>query len=102
MKLTWKSPEGVVFERHISVDQDQMFTVKEIIRNTKSKEFQAFPKGRIIRMGDMGTADSKILHEGVVGYLGGKLQEINYADIEDVPAFDIASKGGWLLFVDYF
>ncbi|MDP3641217.1 MAG: membrane protein insertase YidC, partial [Alphaproteobacteria bacterium] len=24
LKLTWKSPEGVVFERHISVDQDQM------------------------------------------------------------------------------
>lgn len=100
LKLTWKSPEGVIFERHISVDQDQMFTVKEIIRNTKTQEIQAFPKGRIIRMGDMAAADSKILHEGVVGYLGGKLQEINYADIEDVPAFDIASKGGWLGITD--
>lgn len=100
LKLTWKSPEGVVFERHISVDQDQMFTVKEIIRNTKTQEIQAFPKGRIIRVGDMAAADSKILHEGVVGYLGGKLQEINYADIEDVPAFDIASKGGWLGITD--
>ena len=100
LKLTWKSPEGIVFERHISVDQEQMFTVKEIIRNTKTQEIQAFPKGRIIRMGDMATADSKILHEGVVGYLGGKLQEINYADIEEVPAFDLASKGGWLGITD--
>jgi YidC/Oxa1 family membrane protein insertase len=100
LKLTWKSPEGVIFERHISVDQEQMFTVKEIIRNTKTQEIQASPKGRIVRMGDMATADSKILHEGVVGYLGGKLQEINYADIEEVPAFDLASKGGWLGITD--
>jgi YidC/Oxa1 family membrane protein insertase len=100
LKLTWKSPEGVIFERHISVDQEQMFTVKEIVRNTKAQEIQAFPKGRIIRVGDMTTADSKILHEGVVGYLGGKLQEINYADIEGVPSVDIASKGGWLGITD--
>lgn len=100
IKLTWKSPEGVIFERHISVDQDQMFTVKEIVRNTKGEVFSVFPRGRILRVGDMAAADSKILHEGVVGYLGGKLQEINYADIEGVPAFDIPSKGGWLGITD--
>jgi YidC/Oxa1 family membrane protein insertase len=100
IKLTWKSPEGVIFERHISVDQEQMFTVKELVRNSKVQDLQLFPKGRIIRVGDMTTADSKILHEGVVGYLGGKLQEINYADIEDVPAFDIPSSGGWLGITD--
>lgn len=100
IKLTWKSPEGVIFERHIAVDQDQMFTVKEIVRNTKGEALNIFPRGRILRVGDMAVADSKILHEGVVGYLGGKLQEINYADIEDVPAFDIPSKGGWLGITD--
>jgi YidC/Oxa1 family membrane protein insertase len=100
LKLTWKSPEGVIFERHISVDKDQMFTVQEIIRNTKNKSLQVFPKGRIVRVGEMSSADSKILHEGVVGYLGGKLQEINYADIEEVPAFDLASQGGWLGITD--
>jgi YidC/Oxa1 family membrane protein insertase len=98
--LTWKSPEGIIFERHISVDVDQMFTIKDIIRNTKTDSLQAVPRGRIVRIGDMASADSKILHEGVVGYLGNKLQEVNYADIENVPALEIDSNGGWLGITD--
>lgn len=100
LTLTWKSPEGIVFDRHISVDTEQMFTIKDILRNTKKESIQAVPKGRIVRIGDMASADSKILHEGVVGYLGNKLQEINYADIETVPAFEIDSSGGWLGITD--
>lgn len=98
--LTWKSPEGIIFERHISVDVDQMFTIKDIIRNTEIDSLQAVPRGRIVRIGDMASADSKILHEGVVGYLGNKLQEVNYADIENVPALEIDSNGGWLGITD--
>lgn len=100
VKLTWKSPEGIIFERHVSVDADQMFTVKEIIRNTQKDIIQVFPKGRIVRIGEMSAADSKILHEGVVGYLGGKLQEINYEDVEKNTSFDFASQGGWLGITD--
>ncbi|MCP5322683.1 MAG: membrane protein insertase YidC [Candidatus Paracaedibacteraceae bacterium] len=100
IRLTWTNPQGIVFERHVTVDEDQMFTVTEVIRNTKKEQLQVYPKGRIVRVGEMATADSKILHEGVVGYLGGKLQEVNYADIEDVPAFDFASQGGWLGITD--
>lgn len=100
IKLTWKSPEGIIFERHITVDQDQMFTIKEIIRNTKKTDMTVFPKGKIVRIGDMEISDSKILHEGVVGYLNGKLQEINYSDIESAASYDFASQGGWIGITD--
>ncbi len=100
VKLSWTSPEGVVFERLVSVDEKQMLTVKEIVRNTQKKEIQLFPQGKIVRIGEMAAADSKILHEGVVGFLGGKLQEINYADLESSASYDFASQGGWIGITD--
>jgi YidC/Oxa1 family membrane protein insertase len=100
VKLTWKNPEGIIFERHISVDQEQMFTVTDIIRNTKMNALQAIPRGRIVRIGDMSEADSKILHEGIVGYVAGKLQEINYSDMDAAGGFNFNSDGGWLGITD--
>lgn len=98
--LTWVSPEGVVFEREIRVDSQQMFTVKATVRNTTTKAISLSSIGRVVRVGDMRPADSRVLHEGVVGYLNQKLQEINYTDLESAKSYAFESTGGWLGITD--
>jgi YidC/Oxa1 family membrane protein insertase len=97
--LTWKSPEDVVFERHIQVDNEQLFTIKEVVHNHSKTMFSAIFSGSIVRIGTIKESDSKLSHEGVVGYLDRKLKEVTYADITSSPIIQ-ASNGGWLGMTD--
>lgn len=98
--LTWKSPEGVIFEREVAVDDQHMFTVKNTVRNTTTKKLSLASTGLVIRAGEMQAADSRVLHEGIVGYLDKKLREVNYADVESDKAYSFESSGGWLGITD--
>jgi len=99
--LTWENGEGLVFSRTISVDQNYMFTIRDTVRNTGATPVKLLPYGLISRTGTPHVAGYYILHEGLIGYLGGSLQEVKYSSLSpDKPLPPYDSQGGWLGFTD--
>jgi YidC/Oxa1 family membrane protein insertase len=98
--LTWDNGQGLVFTRILSVDKDYMFTVRDMVRNTGSAPVKLLPYGLISRTGTPSVAGYYILHEGMIGYLGGSLQEVKYSSLNPGSPLPYASHGGWLGFTD--
>ncbi len=98
--LTWDNGQGLVFTRTISVDPNYMFTVHDAVRNTGNMPLKLLPYGLISRTGTPHVAGYYILHEGLIGYLGGSLQEVKYSSLSPTTPLDYTSTGGWLGFTD--
>src|SRR5215471_10491821 len=98
--LTWDNGQGLVFTRTISVDPNYMFTVRDSVRNTGTTPVKLLPYGLISRTGTPHVAGYYILHEGMIGYLGGSLQEVKYSSLTPDKPLDFSSSGGWLGFTD--
>jgi YidC/Oxa1 family membrane protein insertase len=98
--LTWDNGQGLVFTRVISVDPNYMFTVRDAVHNTGDAPVKLLPYGLISRTGTPHVAGYYILHEGLIGYLGGSLHEVKYSSLTPGAPLDYASEGGWLGFTD--
>jgi YidC/Oxa1 family membrane protein insertase len=98
--LTWDDGQGLVFTRVISVDPNYMFTVRDSVRNTGTTPVKLLPYGLISRTGTPHVAGYYILHEGLIGYLAGSLQEVKYSSLSPGTPLDYSSEGGWLGFTD--
>ena len=78
-----------------------MFTVRELVRNAGDTPVKLLPYGLISRTGTPHVAGYYILHEGLIGYLGGSLHEVKYSSLspgKPLPPYN--STGGWLGFTD--
>jgi len=106
--LTYDNGEGLQFRRVISVDDRYLFTVKDEVVNKGATSVTLYPYALISRHGTPPTAGYYILHEGLVGYLGGDgLQEYTYKKMEDlkpnaagVKSVDFSVTDGWLGITD--
>src|SRR5271166_3462031 len=98
--LTWDNGQGLVFTRTLSVDKNYMFTVRDSVRNSGSDPVKLLPYGLISRTGTPHVAGYYILFEGLIGYLGGSLQEVKYSSLAPDKPLDYGSSGGWLGFTD--
>jgi YidC/Oxa1 family membrane protein insertase len=98
--MTWDNGQGLVFTRTISVDKDYMFTLRDAVHNNGRTPVKLLPYGLISRTGTPHVAGYYILHEGLIGYLGGSLQEVKYSSLNPGTPIDYASSGGWLGFTD--
>ncbi len=76
--LSWDNGDGQVFEIKLAVDDNYMFTVEQDVRNNGSAPVKLYPWSRIRRDYKPQTAGYYLLHEGLVGVLGGTLQEQTY------------------------
>jgi YidC/Oxa1 family membrane protein insertase len=98
--LTWDNGQGLLFARKFEVDQNYMFTVTDSVKNAGAVETKLYPYAQILRVGTPKTAGYYILHEGLIGVLGGHLQETKYASIAKSGEESFDSTGGWLGFTD--
>jgi YidC/Oxa1 family membrane protein insertase len=99
--LSWDNGAGLVFTRTISVDDSYLFTIKQGVENRTNAPVTLFPYARIQRQGTPVVAGIYVLFEGLIGVLGGDLQEIHYKDLQgDKPEVKHDSTGGWLGFTD--
>src|SRR5207253_5745136 len=74
MTLTWDNGAGLVFTRTISVDENYMFTVRDAVKNSGSTPVSLLPYALISRTGTPQVGGYYILHEGLIGELGGSLR----------------------------
>ncbi len=106
LTLTWDNGQGLVFTRTISIDETYMFTIEDAVKNTGSAAVSLLPYGVISRTGTPQVAGYYILHEGMIGELGGSLQEVKYSALDvdkNAPKEkkdEYTSTGGWLGFTD--
>ena len=100
--LRFDANNGLIFRRHISIDENFMFTIRQSIENGSTQDVTLFPYGQITRRGNDTGMEIFVLHEGGVGVLGEEvgLKEIDYSDlVEDDPIKENAV-GGWLGLTD--
>lgn len=99
--LSWDNGAGQVFEIVLSVDADYMFSVDQRVQNNGTAAVKVFPWSRIRRDYKPQTAGYYILHEGLLGVLGGRLQEQTYdkakseAEKTSGPSLKMDTTGGW-------
>ncbi len=98
--LSWDNGAGLVFHRTFSMDDNYLFTVKQSIENNSDLNLEVAPYGLINRTGTPEVSQLYILHEGLVGVLSEKLQEVDYDDLQDDGNLSFSSTGGWLGITD--
>ncbi len=100
--LSWTNPENITFRMHISIDDQFMFSVEQLVENNSSEFIEVAPYGNISRNGKPDTQSLYILHEGAIGVFDGELQEIDYGDLEDDGDFQSGAAKAWLGITDKF
>jgi YidC/Oxa1 family membrane protein insertase len=98
--LTFDNGEGLEFRRTIAVDDKYMFSVKDEVANKSTAPVVLHPFALISRHGTTKLEGYYILHEGMIGVLGDRLQEEPYADLEKKKSIPFTSTGGWLGITD--
>jgi YidC/Oxa1 family membrane protein insertase len=98
--LSWDNGGGLEFRRTIVVDDKFLFTVRDEVVNKSDKSVSLYPYGLISRHGTPKVEGYYILHEGLVGVLGDKLQEVSYSSIEEKKVETFDTTNGWLGITD--
>ena len=93
IKLTWSNSQGLTFEKHISLDEQFLFKVKEKIINKSDKSYNFYSYGQIIRNKLPEISGFYILHEGFLSVLDDQLIEEDYDDIQEKKFTQTAQEG---------
>ena len=93
VKLVWSNSQGITFEKHISLDDQFLFTVKEKVINSSDKTYNFYSYGQIIRNKLPEISGFFILHEGFLSVLDDELIEEDYDDIQEKKFTQTAQEG---------
>jgi len=93
IKLTWSNSQGIKFEKHISLDNQFLFTIKEKVINSSDKTYDFYSYGQIIRNKLPEISGFYILHEGFLSVLDDQLIEEDYDDIQEKKFTQTAQEG---------
>ncbi|WP_375454629.1 membrane protein insertase YidC, partial [uncultured Methylobacterium sp.] len=86
--LTWDNGAGLVFRRILAVDDKYMFTVRDEVENKGAAAVTLYPYSLVSRWGKPQTQGYYVLHEGMIGVLGGDgLQEYTYDHLAKEAAY---------------
>ena len=101
VKLTWSNSQNITFEKHISLDDQFLFTVREKIINKSDKSYNFYSYGQIIRNKLPEISGFYILHEGFLSVLDDELIEEDYDDIQE-KEFSQKAREGFVAISDKF
>ena len=98
LTLSWTNPQGITFNRTITLDDKYMFTITDSVVNNSDKSVLVAYTGVLNRLNP--PLDGAVsVHQGFVGVFDGKLKEEKYASIEgETLTFD--ANGGWMGLTD--
>ena len=101
VQLSWVNKLGVKFVIKISLDENFMFDVEQMVVNNSNQEISLAGYGRINRILNGEQKPTYILHEGLIGALNNVLHEKTYKDLmeENSESFSEA-KVNWIGITD--
>jgi YidC/Oxa1 family membrane protein insertase len=103
--LSWKNNQAIEFIIKITIDQQYMFTITQIVKNNSKYDLSLASYGRINRILNNLAESNYILHEGAIGAFQGILQEKKYEDLVEDKEYifaDSSENGSWLGITDKF
>ncbi|MGR3573047.1 membrane protein insertase YidC [Brevirhabdus sp.] len=109
--LRWNNGNGLIFYRKIALDANYMFNVTQTVENGTGQEVRLAPYGIVARHGEPQTRGFFILHEGVVRMSDGKLEELKYKKMPELPVDNReggraevlnVETNGWIGFTDQY
>ncbi|MDR2268533.1 MAG: membrane protein insertase YidC [Holosporaceae bacterium] len=98
--LTWDNKNGLLFEKHISIDSSFIITIVDRIKNYGDRVVKLQSRLKIHREFLKDPANVWTFYEGPLGYLNGRLEEISYEDIDKKNDVTYDARGGWFGITD--
>jgi YidC/Oxa1 family membrane protein insertase len=98
--LSWDNGQGVTFKKTIKIDENYMFSVNQSVENKSAKDITVSAYGLLSKTAHTLKSEYAIVHEGIIGHLNDKLQEIKLDDLEKDGKAKLLSKGGWVGITD--
>lgn len=100
VELYWENSQGVTFRQFFSVDENFLFTIRQVVENNSEARINVAPTGDIWRIDTPDTLGFFILHEGPVGAFNDQVEDdYDYDDLADDGPLEYAgSNNGWLGF----
>jgi len=102
VELYWENGQGITFRQFFSVDENFMFTIRQVVENNSDQRINIAPIGEVRRIDTPETQGFFILYEGPLGVFNGSLEDDDdYDDLADDGSVDFAvSPNGWLGYSD--
>ncbi|MBI1300976.1 MAG: membrane protein insertase YidC [Alphaproteobacteria bacterium] len=95
--LFWTNPQGIRFERVISLDEEYVFTIKQRVINNSDQTLVLYPYALISQKSiPEGHFRTWISHEGPMGFIGSSLEQMYYAAMREEPNKTIDASRGWI------
>lgn len=98
LTLVWDNGQGLTFERTYTIDDHFLIALTQRVINLSQKEVTLYPYTTLTRRGLPKDYAPSVAYEGPLGYIGDKMHEIDYSDLEDEPAQNFDALGGWIGF----
>ncbi len=101
LELTWINRDGIEFVIQISLDNNYLFDIRQLVRNNTGQAITIAPYGRVNRIKQELKNAVYILHEGPIGVFNDILEESSYDSLKkDKNNFFKEKKAGWLGITD--
>ncbi len=98
LRLKTQTQNGLVIERLVTFDEKYMVTVKDRITNVSSKNVVVAPVSSL-NISNPKHNNYAVVHEGLVGSINGKVDEVKYADIDESNSY---RNSEWLGFTELY
>ena len=100
LTFEWKNDTGQTFQSTIALSDEYLFEITQNIINNGTNSIIVNNAAKITRESTPDLSGMFILHEGLVGVLDEKLEQIDYDDLADDKVYNFDSNNGWLGFTD--
>lgn len=91
--LRWDNGQGLIFRQKISVDENYLFSIKQMVENNTQKEVSLIPYALMSKYVDLEKHPTGIVQEGFTAIIDGDLKEYTFKDLHE-PKFDKKLKKG--------